>query len=54
MDAARERICGTCHQYGFKAGNPTGWRWTYCRKKKKWFRDEIDKPGETKGCEDWE
>lgn len=54
MEQPRERICATCHHYGFKTGNPKGRTWAYCWKKAKWFRDEIEKPGETRGCTDWE
>jgi hypothetical protein len=53
-EAPREKICATCRQYGFKRGNPQGWRWTCCEKLKFWFPDKEAKPGERKGCEEWE
>lgn len=54
MQGARERYCWTCNHCGFKSGNPKGWRWAYCFKRQFWFPDTEDKPGERKGCEDWE
>jgi len=53
IDAPVERICGNCAHYGFKPGNPKGWRWAYCEKKE-WFPESIEKPGERKGCEEWQ
>jgi len=54
MDAPRDRYCWTCWYYGFKPGNPQGWRWTCCEKKQFWFSDKEESPGDRKGCEDWE
>ena len=54
MEAPRERKCGLCRSYGFKPDNPRGWRWAYCGKKEKWFPETIAKPGERRGCEEWE
>jgi hypothetical protein len=54
LNAPKERICATCRHYGFKRGNPSGWRWTCCLKLKFWFPDQEVKPGERKGCEEWE
>ena len=50
----RDRKCRTCRAYGFKSGNPAGYRWTYCKKRKQWFSDEVDMPGDWKKCSDWE
>jgi len=54
LRGARERYCWTCRHYGFKSGNPQGWRWACCGKRRFWFPDSEAKPGERKGCEDWE
>lgn len=54
LKAPRERVCFTCHHYGFKPGNPVGWRWACCEKRKFWFESDLDAPGLRKGCEDWE
>ncbi len=54
VNAPVERICATCAHYGWKRGNPDGWRWVYCEAKKKWFPDNVEKPGELKGCEEWQ
>ncbi|MFA6290207.1 MAG: hypothetical protein WC637_00420 [Victivallales bacterium] len=54
IEAPVERICATCAHYGFSLGNPNGWRWTYCAKKHEWFSDSEEKPGERKGCEEWQ
>lgn len=54
IEATKEIKCGTCRNYTFKPGNPDGWRWAYCEFKKKWFPENIDKPGERKGCEEWQ
>jgi hypothetical protein len=53
LTAPRERICATCSHYGWKQGNPSGWRWVCCLKKRFWFPDGEDQPGERKGCEEW-
>lgn len=54
INAYQERICATCAHYGFKPGNPKGWRWACCKKKGFWFDDKEAKPGERKGCEEWQ
>lgn len=54
LTAPRERKCSTCAHYTFKRGNPKGWRWTACEKKKFWFPDSEEAPGDRKGCEEWE
>jgi hypothetical protein len=51
IDAQRERKCSTCIHYGFKSGK--GWRWVGCFKKKFWFPDSEEKPGERRACEFW-
>jgi len=53
LTASLERICATCGHFDWKPGNPNGWRWAYCNLKKKWFQESIEKPGERKGCEEW-
>jgi len=53
IDAPVERICATCAHYGFRVGNPKGWCWVYCAKKRMWFPESMEKPGERKGCKDW-
>jgi hypothetical protein len=57
--APREKICQTCRHYGWKKGNPRGWRWACCLRTSGvatpfWFPDSEEKPGERKGCEEWE
>lgn len=53
ISAPREKVCGKCLYYGFRQDNPRGWRWAYCEAKKKWFRENILKPGDRQGCEAW-
>jgi len=54
MERIRDRVCWQCRQYGFRPGNPKGWRWACCFKKGFWFPEAEDKPGERKGCEEWQ
>jgi hypothetical protein len=49
-----DRICSTCKAYGFQTGNPKGYRWACCQKKRFWFPDSEDLPGDRRGCEEWE
>lgn len=53
IDAPREKKCSYCIHYGFKRGNPRGYRWAYCFKRNSWFRNDVEKPGDYK-CEEWE
>jgi hypothetical protein len=53
IEQPKERICATCENFGWKPDNPKGFTWAYCEAKKKWFPDNIQKPGERKGCEEW-
>lgn len=54
LSAPRERKCSTCLYYGFVRGNPEYWRWACCLKKKFWFAESEEQPGERKACEQWE
>lgn len=54
IEAPLERICTNCAHYGFRIGNPKSWSWVYCAKKGMWFPDREVKPGERKGCEEYE
>jgi hypothetical protein len=53
LEIARDHKCMYCQYYIFKPGNPTGWRWTYCTKKGKWFADSVKEPGDWQKCSDW-
>jgi hypothetical protein len=54
INAPRERKCSTCIHFAFKRGNPKGYLWACCTQRKFWFPDSEEKPGERKGCEEWE
>lgn len=49
LDAQKERKCSTYSHYGFRPGNPKGWRWTCCKKKEILVSGCRGASGRTKG-----